>query len=126
MDLADSLSLVCSLPALPVPTHYSDTDGHANSVIDFIFLDMSSAQISHCIEPDLRLSSDHVFLLVNLPISPENIHLHRKALKRNSEEENTFLLAINMGLRAFNFSGLDSTASLDLLAQAISQVFSCA
>ena len=47
MDLADSLGLVRSLPALPVPTHYSDTDGHANSVIDLIFLDMSSAQISH-------------------------------------------------------------------------------
>ena len=29
-----------------------------------------------------------------------------------------------MGLRALNFSGLDSTASLDLLAQAILQVFS--
>jgi len=124
MDLADSLGLVCSLPALPVPTHYSDTDNHANSVIDLIFLDMSRAQISHRIEPDLRLPSDHASLLVDLPISPENIHLHRKALKRNSEEENTFLLAVNMGLHALNFSGLDSTASLDLLTQAISQVFS--
>jgi len=124
MDLADSLGLVRSLPALPVPTHYSDTDGHANSVIDLIFLDMSSAQISHCIEPDLRLPSDHAPLLVNLPISPENIHLHRKALKRDSEEENTFLSAVNMRHRALNFSGLDSTASLDSLAQAISQVFS--
>ena len=85
---------------------------------------MSSAQISHRIEPDLRLPSDHAPLLVDLPISPENIHLRRKALKRDSEEENTFLLAVNMGLRALNFSGLDSTASLDLLAQAISQVFS--
>ena len=85
---------------------------------------MSRAQISHRIEPDLRLPSDHAPLLVNLPISPENIHLRQKALKRNSEEENTFLSAVNMGLRALNFSSLDSTASLDLLAQAISQVFS--
>jgi len=30
MDLADSLGLVYSLPELPVPTHYSDTDSHAN------------------------------------------------------------------------------------------------
>ena len=37
VDLADSLGLVRLLPKLPVPTHYSDTDGHANSVIDLIF-----------------------------------------------------------------------------------------
>ena len=43
VDLADSLGLVCSLPELPVPTHYSDTDSHANSVIDLIFLGMSCA-----------------------------------------------------------------------------------
>jgi len=42
VDLADSLGLVHSLLELPVPTHYSDTNGHANSVIDLIFLDMSS------------------------------------------------------------------------------------
>ena len=124
MDLADSLGLVRSLPALPVPTHYSDTDGHANSVIDLIFLDMSRAQISYRIKPDLRLSSDHVLLLVDLSISPENIYMHRKALKHDSEEENTFLLATNMGLHALNFSGLDSIVSPDLLAQAISEVFS--
>jgi len=43
VDLADSLGLVRSLPELPVPTHYSNTDGHANSVIDLIFLGMSCA-----------------------------------------------------------------------------------
>ena len=73
MDLADSLGLVRSLPELPVPTHYSDTDGHANSVIDLIFLGMSCAQVLHRIEPDLRRPSDYAPLLVDLPISPENI-----------------------------------------------------
>jgi len=42
-DLADSYSLVRSLPALSVPTHYLDISGHANSVIDLIFLDISYA-----------------------------------------------------------------------------------
>ena len=126
MDLTDSLGLMHSLPVLPVPTHYLDTDSHANSVIDLIFLDMSNAQISHRIKPDLRLPSDHAPLLVDLPISPENIYLHQKALKHDSEEKNTFLLVINIGLCALNFSSLDSIASLDLLIQAISQVFFCA
>jgi len=53
-DLADSYSLVRSLPALSVPTHYSDISGHANSVIDLIFLGITCAQVTHHIEPDLR------------------------------------------------------------------------
>ena len=68
MDLAGSLGLACSLPELPVPTHYSDTDGHANSAIDLIFLGMSCAQVLYRIEPDLRRPSDHAPLLVDLPI----------------------------------------------------------
>jgi len=54
VDLADSLSLVCLLPELPVPAHYSDTNSYANSVIDLIFLGMSCAQVLHRIKPDLR------------------------------------------------------------------------
>ena len=53
-DLADSYSLVRSLPALSVPTHYLDISGHANSVIDLIFLGINCAQVTHHIEPNLR------------------------------------------------------------------------
>ena len=81
MDLADSLGLVHLLPELPVPTHYSATDGHANSVIDLIFLGMSCAQVLHCIEPDLRRPSDHAPLLVDLPIySPLPFSLMHRVL----------------------------------------------
>ena len=73
MDLAESYSLVCSIPALSVPTHYLDISGHANSVIDLIFLGMSCAQVTHRIEPDLRRPLEHVPLIVDLPIAPENI-----------------------------------------------------
>ena len=66
MDLANSFGLVCSLPELPVPTYYSDTDSHANSVIDLIFLGMSYAQVLHRIEPDLRCPSDYSPLLFSL------------------------------------------------------------
>jgi len=124
VDLADSLGLVCSLPELPVPTHYSDTDGHANSVIDLIFLGMSCAQVLHRIEPDLRRPSDHAPLLVNLPISPENICCSRKILKHDSDEENDFLSSVTLGLHALNFSRLDSVDNLDLLSKAISKVIS--
>ena len=58
-DLADSCSLVRLLPVLSVPTHYSDISGHANSVIDLIFLGINCAQVTYYIEPDLRQPSDH-------------------------------------------------------------------
>jgi len=124
MDLADSLGLVYSLPELPVSTYYSNTDGHVNSVIDFIFLGMSCAQVLHRIEPDLRRPSDHAPLLVNLPISPENIRFSRKVLKHDSDEENDFLSFITLGLRALNFSRLDSVDDLDLLSTVVSRVIS--
>ena len=124
VDLADSLGLVHLLPELPVPTHYSDTDSHTNSVIDLIFLGMSSAQVLYCIEPDLRWPLDHALLLVDLPISPENICFSRKVLKHDSDKKNNFLSSITMGLCALNFSRLDSVDNLDLLSKAVSRVIS--
>ena len=126
MDLANSFGLMHSLPALPVPTHYLDTDGHANSVIDLIFLGMSASQILYHIEPDLRLPLDHAPLLVNLSISPENIYFSRKVLKHNSNEEGAFLSSVNRGLRTLNFSDLGLVASLDSLSEAVSRVFTSA
>ena len=61
MDLAESYSLVHSIPVLSVSTHYLDISGYANSAIDLIFLSMSCAQVTHCIEPDLRRPSDYCF-----------------------------------------------------------------
>jgi len=124
VDLADSFSLVRSLPELPVPTYYSDTNGHANSVIDLIFLGISCTQVLHRIEPDLRRPPDHVPLLLNLSISPENIRFSRKVLKHDSDEENHFLSSVTMGLHALNFSRLDSVDNLDLLSTAVSRVIS--
>jgi len=125
VDLADSLGLVHSLPELPVPTHYYlVTDSHANLVIDFIFLGMSCAQVLYRIEPDLRQSSDYAPLLVDLPISPENICFSRKVLKHDSNEENDFLSSVTMRLCALNFSRLDSVDDLDLFSIAVSRVIS--
>ena len=73
----------------------------------------------------LSLISDDpqtMLLLVDLPISPENIHFSRKVLKRDSDEGNDFLSSVTMGLRALNFSRLDSVGNLDLLSTAVSRV----
>ena len=123
IDLADSLGLVCSLPVLPVPIHYLDTDGHTNSVIDLIFLGMSASQVLYRIEPHLRLPLDYAPLLVSLSISPENICFSKKVLKCDSDEESAFLSSVNMGLCTLNFLDLSLVASLDSLSEAVSRVF---
>ena len=108
---------------LPVPTYYSDISGYANSIIDLIFLGINSTQVTHCIKPDLRRSSDHAPLIVDLPIASENIQVHRKVLKQDSEEEAAFLLFVSEGLSQLDFSALDSVTSLDMLSEAISGLF---
>ena len=122
-DLADSYSLVHSLPVLSVPTHYSDISGHTNLIIDLIFLGINCAQVTHHIEPDLRRPSDHTSLIVNLPIASENIQVHRKVLKQNSNEEAAFLLFVSEVLSQLDFSALDSVTGLDMLSKAISRLF---
>ena len=47
----------------------------------------------------------------------------RMVLKRDSEKETAFLLSVSKGLSQLNFSSLDSTASLNLLSEAISRLF---
>ena len=113
------------LSALSVPTstHYLDISNHTNSDIDLIFLDMSCAQVTHCIEPDLRRPSDHAPLIADLPIAPENICVCRMVLKYDSKEEITFLLSVSEGLSQLNFSSLDFTIGLDLLSKAIFRLF---
>ena len=61
--------------------------------------------------------------LVNAFI-PENIRFSRKVLKCDSDNENDFLTSVTMGLRALNFSRLDSMDDLDLLSIAVSRVIS--
>jgi len=98
------------------------TNSYANSVIDLIFLDISVSQVLHCIEPDFKLPLDHTPLLVNLPISPENICFSKKVLKYNSDKKGAFLSLVSIELYTFNFFDLGSIASLDLLSKAVSRV----
>jgi len=108
---------------LSVLTHYSDISGYANSVIDLIFLGINCAQVTYCIEPDFRQPSDHALLIVNLPITSENIQVYRKVLKQDSKEEAAFLFSVSEGLSQLDFSALDSVTGLDMLSEAISGLF---
>ena len=49
--------------------------------------------------------------------------MHRKVLKQDSEEEAAFLLFVSKGLSQLDFSALDSVTGLDMLSEAISELF---
>ena len=82
---------------LSVPTHYLYIQGHTNTVINLIFLDMSYTQVLslYHIEPDLRQLSDYTPLIVDLLMTQKNIYVYRMVLKYNIEEESSFLLSMS-------------------------------
>ena len=83
---------------LPVPTHNLDIQGHANIVINLIFLDISYTQVSYCIKLDFRQSLDYTLLIFDLPITSKNIYVYRIVLRNDSEKRVGFLLSISEGL----------------------------
>ena len=72
-NLADSFSLVCSISVLPIPTYYSDIQGHTKIVIILVLLSMNYIQVYYHIKFDLKQPSNHTPLIFDLFITPENI-----------------------------------------------------
>jgi len=74
LDITDSFSLDISKSLENVPTRFSDNNHNANSVLDLVFLYLSSPEFNyHCIHPNWRLSSDHTPITVEASICEERI-----------------------------------------------------
>jgi len=123
-DLVDSYNFVCSIPALSFLTHYLDIQGHANTVINLIFLDMSCAQVFYHIESDLKWFLNHVSFIVDLSITSGNICMCRIVLKHNSEEKAALLFSVSKRLSQLDFYTLNFIASLNSLSEVIYELFS--
>ena len=73
-NIADSFCLELSRPTEQFPTRYSDNQQNSNSVIDLMFLRPELLEYNnHTIYPDLRLTSDHALLTVDIVIFEEQI-----------------------------------------------------
>ena len=73
-DIVDSFFLDISKPLENSPTRFSDNDYNANSVLDLVFLHLSSPEFNcHCIHPDWRLSSDYALITIDIYICKERI-----------------------------------------------------
>jgi len=108
--IADSFDLTLSSPTNPGPTRFSDTIGESNTVIDLIFLRYGSEELdNHSILPDSCLSSDHVPLLIDIPISNKIIHTSKLLIIPKSEQETEFIKNV-----ISNISTMDTSNIVDI------------
>ena len=91
-DISDSFSLNISNPIENVLTRYSDNNHNANSVLDLVFLCLSSPEFNqHYIHPNWRMSSDHTPITIKVSICEERILLLWHLLAKESDEEKQFI-----------------------------------
>ena len=87
--------------------------GKANSVIDLMFLCSRSSELNnHFIYPDWRLSSNHVSIIVSIPIAEENIAMFKFFIAKNSEEEESFIKEDSYTIKSIDVSNLSDINKL--------------
>ena len=68
---------------------------------------------NHSIHPDLRLSSDHVSLLVTIFIEEENVDLFKLSIAKNSKEEKKFIKDILLSIKNIDISDLSDISKIE-------------
>ena len=127
--IADSFNLALSLPTNPGPTRFSDTAGESDSVIDLMFLRCSSSELDHhTILSDLQLSSDHMPLMIDIPIYDKVIHSTKLVITPKSNQEKEFIQNIISSFNSLDTSNINSVECLnqivDQLGSIIEQMWS--
>ena len=106
------LSLLSSINQ--VPTKYANNSNNTNLVINLMFLQCDSSELNnHFIHPEWHLSSDHVPLTIIIPISDEVINLCKRAIGKNSVEEELFIKVVISSIKNLDISNLLDISSLD-------------
>ena len=72
---------------------------------------------NHTIHPDLRLTSNHASLTVDISIFEENIQTKRYTLVKNSKEENKFINELIETIREMNTENICNENVLDQIVQ---------
>ena len=68
---------------------------------------------NHTIHPDLRLSSDHVLLIISINITEEDIVLFKYSIVKNSEKEMCFIKDVSYAIKSINISNLSDSNKLE-------------
>jgi len=117
-DIANFFHLKLSRPTKQISTRYSDNQQDSNLIIDLMFLRPESSEYNnHIIHPNLRLTSDHTSLTVNILIFEEQILLRRCMLIKNSDEENKFVNKLIEKIKEMNTSYIHNESILEQIVQ---------
>ena len=119
-DIADSFYLDISKPLKNVPTRFSNNDYNANSVLDLVFLHLSSPEFNrHHIHPNWRLSSDYALITVKVSICEERISYTWWLLAKGSDEENQFIENVIQIIKNVNMTIIQNTETFKKVIQSI-------
>ena len=111
--IADSFDLSLSVPTNPGPTRFSDTAGESNSVIDLMFLWSGSSELDyHHILSDHRLSSDHMPLIIDIPIEDEFVQSTKLSIIPGSDKEKEFIKDVISNMLTLDTSNINSVDNL--------------
>ena len=127
--ISDSFNLALSSPTNPGPTRFLDTAGESDSVIDLMFLRCSSSELDHhTILSDSQLSSDHMPLMIDIPIYDKVIHSTKLVITLKSDQEKEFIQNIISSFNSLDTSNINSVECLnqiiDQLGSIIEQMWS--
>ena len=111
--IVDSFDLSLSVPTNPGPTRFSDTAGELNSIINLMFLRCGSSELDHHhILPNHHLSSDHVPLIINIPIEDEFVQSTKFSVIPGSDKEKEFIKDVMSNILTLDTSNINSVDNL--------------
>jgi len=124
MSIADSLDLELAMPINPGPTRFADNQCDTNSVLDLVFMNPNNPGFNkHTLNPDIRLPSDHVPLIIEVGIKEENVDITFKAIKKDNKEEEAFIRDLVKGVRNINTSELKNQLDIQRCAANLEKIF---
>jgi len=77
----------------------------------------------HTLNPDIRLPSDHVPLIIEVSIKEENVDITFKAIKKDSKEEEAFIRDLMKGVRNINMSEIKNQLDIQRCAAKLEKIF---
>jgi len=121
--IVDSFDLSLFSLTNPGPTRFSDTVGELNSIIDLMFLRHSSDELdNHSILSEWRLFSDHVPLIIDIPILEETIQTSKLTISPNSKQETEFIKDVISNLSKLDTSNIEGIDKLDQIVNQLSVI----
>jgi len=124
LDTAARLGLELTLPVNPRPTFLSHNVELRGSVIDLVFIKASESLVQPRRLLEWQGPSDHIPLASKFSLPSELEDFKRVSIAKGSDAETQFVEQLIGGIRGIRLETPTSIAEVDVMAQAVADVFS--